>query len=127
MSSLFPPHVQERAKLLTEVPDQVRFLFAEIEYDEGSWKKVMTKEGASAAVAGAAERLATIDEWSIASIESTLREMLETLELSARKGLQPLRVAISGSSVSPPLFESMAALGRERTVARLERASARME
>jgi glutamyl-tRNA synthetase len=121
------PHVQERAKLLDEVPEQVRFLFAEIEYDEGSWNKVMTKEGADIAVKGACERLAAIDVWSIEDIETSLRKMLETLELSARKGLQPLRVAVSGSSVSPPLFESIAALGRERTVARLERAAARME
>lgn len=121
------PHVQERAKLLTEVPEQVRFLFSEIEYDEGSWNKVMTKEGADLAVTGARERLVELGDWSIETIETSLREMLETLELSARKGLQPLRVAISGSSVSPPLFESIAALGKERTVARLERAAARME
>lgn len=121
------PHVQERAKLLTEVPEQVRFLFADIEYEEGSWNKVMTKEGADVAVNGARTRLAAVDEWSIESIEATLREMLETLGLSARKGLQPLRVAISGSSVSPPLFESIAALGRERTVARMERVASMME
>ena len=121
------PHVQERAKLLSEVPEQVRFVFAGIEYDEGSWNKVMTKEGADVAVKGACERLAVLDNWSIEGIEGSLREMLATLELSARKGLQPLRVAISGSSVSPPLFESMAALGRERTIARLEQAAARME
>ena len=121
------PHVQERAKLLTEVPEQVRFLFVDIDYDEASWNKVMTKEGADVAVAGARERLATLDDWSIEAIEASLREMLEALELSARKGLQPLRVAISGSSVSPPLFESIAALGRERTVARMEQAAARMD
>jgi glutamyl-tRNA synthetase len=120
------PLVQERAKLLAEVPAQVRFLFSDIEYDESSWSKVMTKEGADIAVAGARERLERLGDWSIESVEETLREMLETLELSARKGLQPLRVAISGSSVSPPLFESIAALGREKTVARLATAGARM-
>lgn len=118
--------VQERTKQLTEVPAQVRFLFGDIEYDEASWQKVMTKEGADIAVAGAKERLEALEEWTIESIEATLREMLETLELSARKGLQPLRVAVSGSSVSPPLFESVAALGQERSVARLGNALARM-
>jgi len=111
--------VQERTKLLTEVPDQVRFLFTDIEYDERSWEKVMTKEGAAEAVSGALERLAVVEDWSVEAIEGALREMLATLALSARKGLQPLRVAVSGSSVSPPLFESIAALGRERTVERL--------
>lgn len=115
--------VQERTKLLTEVPDQVRFLFTDIEYDERSWEKVMTKEGAAEAVSSALDRLAVVEDWNVDAIEGALREMLATLELSARKGLQPLRVAVSGSSVSPPLFESIAALGKGRTVERL--ASAR--
>ncbi len=120
------PLVQERAKLLTEVAPQVAFLFGDIEYDETSWNKIMTKDGAAEAVGGAAERLAAIDDWSIESVEQTLRQMLKELELSARKGFQPLRVAVSGSSVSPPLFESIAALGRDRAVQRLKMAHARM-
>ncbi|MGA9595365.1 MAG: glutamate--tRNA ligase [Acidimicrobiia bacterium] len=120
------PLVQERTKLLTEVTPQVAFLFADIEYDEKSWEKVMTKEGAAEAVAGAWERLNGTSDWSMESIERTLRAMLEDLQLSPRKGLQPLRVAISGSSVSPPLFESMAALGRERTLERLAKTALRM-
>lgn len=119
--------VQERTKQLTEVPAQVRFLFGDIEYDETSWQKVMTKEGADIAVAGAKERLAALDVWSTESVEATLREMLETLELSARKGLQPLRVAVSGSSVSPPLFESIAALGQDRAISRLGEAMAKLQ
>ncbi len=120
------PLVQERAKLLTEVAPQVAFLFGDIEYDETSWNKVMTKDGAAEAVAAAADRLAAVGDWSIESVEAALRQMLEDLELSARKGLQPLRVAVSGSSVSPPLFESIAALGRDRAVARLTGAKAQM-
>ncbi len=120
------PLVQERTKLLTEVGPQVRFLFAHVEYDEASWQKVMTKPEAKTAVVAAAERLAALDAWDTPSIETGLRAMLEEFGLSARKGLQPLRVAISGSSVSPPLFESMAALGRERSLARLEDAAGRM-
>jgi glutamyl-tRNA synthetase len=48
--------------------------------------------------------------------------MLEEMGISPGKGLQPLRVALTGSSVSPPLFESMAALGKEKTLQRLQRA-----
>jgi glutamyl-tRNA synthetase len=48
--------------------------------------------------------------------------MLEEMAIGTGKGLQPLRVAVTGSSVSPPLFESMAALGKEKTLERLERA-----
>lgn len=121
------PLVQERAKLLNEVPEQVRFLFGDIAYDETSWNKVMTKDGAAEAVAGATEHLTGVGEWSVENVEAALRTMLAERELSARKGFQPLRVAISGSSVSPPLFESIAALGRQRALDRLAAAQARME
>lgn len=118
--------VQERTKLLTEIPGQVRFLFTDVVYDEAAWQKVMTAESAAVAVAGGLARLEAVEEWSVPAVEETLREMLVTLELSARKGLQPLRVAISGSSVSPPLFESIVALGREKTMSRLRLAASRM-
>jgi glutamyl-tRNA synthetase len=114
------PLVQERAKLLTEVAPQVRFLFTDdITYDETSWEKVMTKEEVPRALRGAADALAEA-EWTDAGVEAALRGMLEAEELSARKGLQPIRVAVTGSSVSPPLFESVAALDRDRVLARLE-------
>ncbi len=121
------PLVQERTKRLDEVGSQVRFLYVDrVEFDEASWQKVMTKPDAGAAVRTAAERLAGLDDWSIESIEAALRGMLDDLELSARKGLQPLRVALTGSQVSPPLFESMAVLGRDRTLQRIEAAALRI-
>jgi glutamyl-tRNA synthetase len=52
--------------------------------------------------------------------------MLDEHELSARKGLQPIRVAVTGSSVSPPLFESLEVLGREHTLVRIAAASERL-
>ncbi len=120
------PLVQERAKLLGEVGPQVAFLFGDVEYDEASWEKVMTKPEVPGVLTAAGRALAVLEEWDTPSIEAALRAMLEAEELSARKGLQPLRVAVSGSSVSPPLFESMEALGRERTLRRLEAAVARL-
>lgn len=121
------PVVQERAKLLTEVPGQVRFLFGDVEYDQPSWQKVMTKDGAAAAITGALAQLENVDPWTTETVETALRAMLEVEGLSARKGLQPLRVAISGSAVSPPLFESIAALGRERTLDRLRTVRDRLD
>lgn len=120
------PHVQERAKLLSEIPDQVAFLFGEVAWDERAWDKVMTKPEARWAVEAASRELEKLDDWSVESIEETLRLMLADLELSARKGLQPLRVAISGATVSPPLFESFAALGKDRALARLTAAAESM-
>lgn len=121
------PLIQERTRLLTEVPQQVRFLFVdEISYDQGSWDKIMAAEGVAGLVSAALEQLTLIPEWTVESIEEALRGVLENLGLSARKGLQPIRVAVSGSSVSPPLFESLHALGRTRTLARLAAVAARL-
>jgi glutamyl-tRNA synthetase len=119
--------VQERTRFLPEAGEQVVFLFEDFdEYDEASWEKVMTKDGVSGILTEARLRLETIDVWNAHNIEPVLREMLEELGIGAGKGLQPLRVAVTGSSVSPPLFESMAALGKEKTLARLDKASSRL-
>ena len=115
--------VQERTRLLPEAGQQVVFLFEDFdEYDRAAWDKVMAKDGVPGILKTASEYLASLDTWSAAAIEAVLRAMLEEMGLGAAKGLQPLRVAVTGSSVSPPLFESMAALGKEKTLERLARA-----
>jgi glutamyl-tRNA synthetase len=120
------PLVQERTKLLTEVAPQVRFLFDEVSYDGASWDKVMTTPEATAALRGAGDALATVEPWQHDAIEEALRAMLAAEGLSARKGLQPIRVAVTGSAVSPPLFESLAVLGKERSLARIAAALGRL-
>ena len=63
------------------------------------------------------------EEFTTANIEAALqRALIEELELKPRKAFGPVRVAITGAQVSPPLFESMELLGRERSLARLRRA-----
>ncbi len=121
------PHVQERVKRLSEVPDQVAFLWGDVHYDTASWEKVMTQEKAPTALADATARLGALESWTTEAIESELRAMLAALDLSARKGLQPIRVAVTGSTVSPPLFESIEVLGREQTLARLATAAERLD
>lgn len=117
------PLVQERTKLLPEAGGQVTFLFEDFDsYDEKSWQKVMTKDGVDQVLDEGTAALTTLDDWKTASIETALREVPERLGIGAGKAFQPLRVAVTGSSVSPPLFESLASLGRERTLERLERA-----
>lgn len=121
------PLVQERAKLLTEVGPQITFLFTEsFDYDDGSWSKVMTKEGVDAILSDAAERLRTVEPFETDPIEASLRALAESQGIGAGKAFQPVRVAVTGSSVSPPLFESIAALGRDRSIARLETALGRL-
>ncbi|HEX6145871.1 MAG TPA: glutamate--tRNA ligase [Acidimicrobiia bacterium] len=119
--------VQERTRLLPEAGEQVVFLFEDFDqYDPASWEKVMSKEGVAGILDTAAQRLGAVDPWVAESIEEALRAMLEELGMGAGKGLQPLRVAVTGSSVSPPLFESISALGRERTLERIDRARAKL-
>ena len=120
------PLVQERTKLLTEVAGQTRFLFVdEVEIDPTSWEKAMGEE-AGKVLDAAIGRIGALEAFDHASIETALRAMLEELGLNARKGLQPLRVAITGSVVSPPLFESIAVLGRDATLARFARRVSRL-
>jgi glutamyl-tRNA synthetase len=121
------PLIQERTKLLPDAADQVRFLFADVAYDDTSWEKVMTGADAFRVLEAAQKRLDGVTVWQSDGIEAELRAMLGDLELSASKGLQPVRVAVSGSTVSPPLFESVEALGRDRTLARLAVAKARLD
>jgi glutamyl-tRNA synthetase len=104
----------------------VAFIFGDVEFDEASWEKVMMTPEARVAIAAASGGLAILEDWSATGIEATLRNMLEETELSARKGFQPLRVAVTGSTVSPPLFESIEVLGRDVALARLQAAAARM-
>lgn len=121
------PLVKERTKLLPEVPAQVRFLFEPLDgYDEESWEKVMTTPEAVVALDGAIGVLSTLDEWTTDAIDAALRAMLTEHELSGRKGLQPIRVAVSGSTVSPPLFESLEILGRDESLARIAAARERL-
>jgi glutamyl-tRNA synthetase len=117
------PLVKERTKLLADVAGQARFLFVDIaEYDDKSWQKVMAVAEGPIALDGAIAVLEPLDDWTTDTIDVALRSMLESTELSARKGFQPVRVAISGSTVSPPLFESLEILGRPETLRRLRSA-----
>ncbi len=124
---MMAPHLKERTRLLTEVPAQVAFLLGDVGYDERSWESVMTKPEARAALAAAHRVLGNLEGWEVDAIETALRSMLEAEGLSARKGLQPVRVAVTGSSVSPPLFESLEALGREVSLDRLAAALGLLE
>lgn len=117
------PLVQERTKLLPEAGQQVVFLFEDFDaYDDKSWEKVMTKEGVVDVLDAGRSALDGLGDWSAETIERVLRAVPEQLGIGAGKAFQPLRVAVTGSSVSPPLFESIAALGRGRTLERLDRA-----
>ena len=75
-------------------------------------------------VAAAREALAHVEPFRADQIEATLRALAERLELSPRKAFQPIRVAVTGSNISPGLFESLELLGKEETLRRLSAVAA---
>ena len=118
------PLVQERVNHLTEVPGMVGFLLTdEVELDPAAAAKVLTDDGRSF-LAEAAARLDKLEPWTAAGIEATLRGLQTERGLKPKTAFQPVRLAITGRLVSPPLFESMELLGKPRSLARLERAAA---
>jgi glutamyl-tRNA synthetase len=117
------PLVAERVTRLTEVPDMVGFLLTDpVELDQAAAAKVLTGE-AHGFLADAAKRLERVEPWTAAAVEATLRGLQQERELKPKTAFQPVRLAITGRLVSPPLFESMELLGRPRSLARLERAA----
>lgn len=116
------PFVQDRVALLGDVPGMVAFLFtaddALVVEDEA--RKTLG-ENAAEVLDQALTHLDSIEEWTTAALEEVLRQALvEELGVSPRHAFGPLRVAISGRRVSPPLFESMEVLGRASSLVRLK-------
>jgi glutamyl-tRNA synthetase len=117
--------VQEKAQTLAEVWPLIRFLFEEPETDEKAWRKTM-KDEAPAALSAAREALAAADGFDAAAVEAALSPLPERLELKPGKVYQPIRVAISGGTVSPGIFESLSVLGREASLRRIDDALVRL-
>ncbi|MGH2723804.1 MAG: glutamate--tRNA ligase [Actinomycetota bacterium] len=116
------PLVQERSRTMVEAASLLRFLFDGAEPDDKAAKALAGQE---AYLAEVLERLEALDQWTTEAIEGALRRLQEEKELSARKAFQPVRAAVTGTTVTPPLFESMELLGRERTADRLRAAASR--
>ena len=108
------PLVQEKIERFDQYPDRVRFLFEPVRGD-----------GADAQICRAAhEALAQVEPWKAPAIEEALRELAERLGEKPRRAFHAIRIAVTGSNVSPGLFESLELLGREESLARLATAGA---
>jgi glutamyl-tRNA synthetase len=116
---------QEKAQTLTEVWPLIAFLFEPPVDDPKAWAKVMD-DGAAPRLAAALEVLRAADPFDAPTLEAELGVVVERLGAKARDVYQPLRVAITGTTVSPGIFDSLAALGRERSVERVEAALSRL-
>jgi glutamyl-tRNA synthetase len=117
---------QEKAQTLEEVWPLIRFLYEPPVDDEKAWGKVM-KEGTGEMLDVAADALAAVEPYTAEAIESALAPLLDRFDVKAGRLYQPLRVAITGTSVSPGIFESLATLGREQTVERVQDAARRLQ
>ena len=120
------PHVQQRVVVLSEVPAAVDFLFLpEPEVDPSAWDKVMGDPLAPAvlddAIAGYANAL-----WEADGLHALTRQIAERHGVKLAKAQAPVRVAVTGRTVGPPLFESLVALGQAETLARLRRARSKL-
>ncbi len=120
------PLAQTRVAVLSEIVPNVDFLFlAEPAIDEAAWAKAM-KDGAADLLDDAARAYEALPTWDAESLKSTLEEVGAARGLKLGKAQAPVRVAVTGRSVGLPLFESLAVLGRERTLARIRAARARL-
>jgi glutamyl-tRNA synthetase len=117
------PLVSARIKRMTEVVPAVRFLFGrDIAMDPAAIESTLARDGAGLALQAVCDALAALGEWTPEAIEAALRATPETLGMKPKMVFQVARVAIAGTTVSLPLFESVALLGRETALARLEAA-----
>lgn len=118
------PLLRERVKKLSEAPGIVDFCFQpSLAYDPALLvQKGITKEQTRDALVAARDRLAALSTFEAPQLEQALRDLAAELGLKTGQLFGALRVAITGRTVAPPLFESMAALGRERTLARVDAA-----
>jgi glutamyl-tRNA synthetase len=118
------PLVKTRIRRLAEAPDLVRGLFTEVEMDPATVDRVMRASDAPEFLKRVAEVLETLDPWSKDRVEASLRSVAEEMGVKPRKAFGPVYVAISGSTVSAPVFDLIALLGREESVRRLRKAEA---
>jgi glutamyl-tRNA synthetase len=113
------PIVQEKIERFGQFPDFAGFLFRELEPGP------TLPNGGAPVVTAAHDLLERVEPFAAPEIEAALRALAERLELSSRKAFEPIRIAVTGSKVSPGLFESLELLGKEETLRRLNAAAAR--
>jgi len=113
------PSVQERLETFNDLTQQVSFLLDEpFNIDENDWSTVNNSDGQEY-LNTIRENIKNLEDFSLANIENMMREELKNQDIKPKIGFQITRVAVTGTKISPPLFESMYALGKEGVLARL--------
>jgi glutamyl-tRNA synthetase len=108
------PLVQEKIERLGQYPEFAGFFFERRQADAGEPETLQS----------AAETLSSVEPFTAEAIEQALRELADRLGQKPRQAFQPIRIAVTGSKISPGLFESIELLGREETLARIKAATA---
>jgi len=113
------PSVQERIESMVDITNQVMFLLDEpFEVNSEEWNSVNSEE-AQHYIFELRNELISMEDFTLSNIEETMRSLLKELDLKPKVGFQATRVSVTGTKISPPLFESIYALGRETSIARL--------
>ena len=113
------PSVQERIETLADITQQIMFLVDEaFNVDDLDWQDVNSEE-AQKYLFLLREELKKLDNFSLETIETVMRKILEEINVKPKVGFQAVRVSITGTKISPPLFESIFALGKGAVIARL--------
>ncbi len=117
--------IHDRIVLLSEIPDVTSYFYNDdFEYEEKGVKKHLAKDTTPALLKSVIEGLAGLAGWTRESVESAVREAGASRELDGGKVIHPVRMAVTGRTYGPGLFDLMQVIGRERCIARLERAGA---
>ena len=112
---------QDKMQTLADFWPLAGFLVERREFEPKAWDKVM-RDGAADRLQAAREALEQAGGFDVETVEQALRGVVERLGVKPKEVFQPVRVAIAGTTVSPGIFESVAALGRDETLARIDSA-----
>jgi glutamyl-tRNA synthetase len=118
---------EEKIQTLADFWPLVSFVFDGPVDDPAAFARVLGKEGALDALRAARDALASVEPFELAGIETALREVVDRLGAKPGQVFQPIRVALAGQTVSPGIFETIAVLGREETLARVHQAMQRAQ
>ena len=119
--------VQEKISTLDEFWPMAAFLFRKPQVDERSYKKVFGGGEGLEELKRARQALSDVDPFDLSGIEEALRDLVDKMELKPNKVFQPIRVAISGKTVSPGIFESLELLGKQKSLSRIDETVVRLE
>jgi len=118
--------VKEKVKLLKELPDWINYFFTEeYPFDPGAVKKSCSAPQTSERLVKLAEKFAALSSWNAAGLETALKALAAEMGIKTGELIHPCRVAVSGKSTGPSLYHMLEVLGRDRVLARLQRAAGR--